>query len=124
MVRRFDEGVHLPDFIGREAQPEGRHLRALPAVDHSIEKLFVAEFRLEEIGPARAGAVVTDVAFARVNHSPGSYRIGLAEKRIGKFLSRSTTGKEQQACNYRQERSETSELRPHRSPPQPHVYGL
>ena len=43
MIRRFDEGMHLPHLVGGEAQAEGRHLRALAAVDHGLQESLVGE---------------------------------------------------------------------------------
>ena len=87
MVGRFDESVHLPDLIGRQSHAEGRHLRALAALDHRLQELLVGELGGEDVRAARAGAVVADVAFAGVDVAAGGDGVGLAEERVRQFVS-------------------------------------
>jgi hypothetical protein len=71
MVCRLDERVDLPDFVPRQAQAEGWHLRSLATLDHRLKKALVAELRREEVRPPRAGAVVVDVALAGASDPAG-----------------------------------------------------
>src|SRR5580704_13098033 len=71
VVGRLHEGMDLPDLVQRQPQTERRHLRSLAALDHRLQKALVAELRREEIRPPRAGAVVADVALARVRDPAG-----------------------------------------------------
>jgi hypothetical protein len=71
MVRRLLAGVDLPDFVERQAQAEGRHLRSLAALDHRLQRALVAELRREQVRSPRAGAVVAHVALAGVGDPAG-----------------------------------------------------
>ena len=106
VVGRLHEGVDLPDLVGRQAQAEGRHLRALAAVDHGLQELLVAELGGEEVRPARAGAVVADVALAAIDVAAGGDRVRLAEKRIGQRVLGRVPPLARSAMRRRQDRSE------------------
>ena len=82
MVGRFDEGVHLPDLVGRQALAERRHLRALAAIDHRFEELLIGQLGGKKVRAARAGAVMTYVAFAAVNVAAGGDRFRPPENGI------------------------------------------
>ena len=71
MVCRLDESADLPDFVQRQAQAEGWHLRSLAALDHGLQKALVVKLRREEVWSPRAGAVVADVALAGVSDPAG-----------------------------------------------------
>ena len=86
MVGRLHEGVNLPHLVRRQAQAEGWHLRSLAALDHRLQKALVAELRREEVRSPRAGAVVADVALARVRDPAGGDGVRLAEERVGEFV--------------------------------------
>jgi hypothetical protein len=84
MVGRFDEGVHLPDLIGRETKAKGWHLGSFAAIDHHFQELFVGQLGGEQIRSARTGAVVTDITFASINFVAGGNCFRLAEDGIDK----------------------------------------
>jgi hypothetical protein len=79
VIGRFDVRTHLPYFVGRQAIAEGWHVCALPT---DLEKLLGIELGREQVWPARAGAMVAEVAPRAVEPPPpaiaaGSPSIGL-----------------------------------------------
>ena len=86
MVGRFDEGVHLPDLVGDKRCAEGRHLRALAAIDHGLQELFVGELGRKDVRAARAGALVADQALGAIDVAARFDRVGLAENGLVKRL--------------------------------------
>ena len=86
MVRGLNECVHLPNLVGRKAKTEGRHLCPVATFDHRFEELFVAEFCIEDVRSACAGALMTNQALTSINVATGRNGIDLAEERIGQAL--------------------------------------
>ena len=86
MVRGLNECVHLPNLVGRKAKTKGRHLCPVATVDHRFEELFVAEFCIEDVRSACAGALMTNQALAPIDIATGRNGIGLAEERIAQAL--------------------------------------
>ena len=60
VIRRLDEGVHLPDFVGRQAKAEGGHQGAFAAVNNGFKEPFIAQLAGEQVGASATGGLVTD----------------------------------------------------------------
>lgn len=107
MVGRIHESVDLPDFVRRQAQAEGWHLRAAAALDHGLQKALVAELRRKEVRPPRAGAVVADVALACTGDPAGGDGVGLAKEGVGQLvIAREAAAHRQQRHRRRQRETE------------------
>src|SRR5262249_10114274 len=62
-------------------------LRAFAAVDDDAEKLLVGKARCEQIGTARAGALVADQALGAVDVTARRNRLSLTQHRVGQSIA-------------------------------------